>query len=102
MRLDSETFGKVRTLLASKNHPTVVVQYNGAEKCRDGDTIIPIVWFKCTDGRTFPKCGQLVAIDEQFRIRFTKPYVYCGSITRNGHTHSFRVACSKTGRTISR
>ena len=98
MILNQETFEKVGSLLAAEKYPTAHIAYAGAETLRDGNRHVPVVWFDCRDKRVTPRKGQRVAVTEKFDIAFTKPLTYSVSIGGK----SFSVACSKSGRTVSR
>jgi hypothetical protein len=97
MILDSEAFAHVRRVLADSGYPTEHFAYAGAENVRDGNRIVPVVWFACRDRRFSPRRGQRVAFTEAFTIAFVKPLVMTVSV----RDRLFRVVCTKGGRTVS-
>ena len=97
MILNAESFARVRRVLADSGYPTEYFAYAGAENVRDGNRIVPVVWFTCRDRRFSPRRGQRVAFAEDFTIAFVKPLVVIVSV----RDRVFRIACTKGGRTVS-
>ena len=93
MLLNKESFDRIRSLARDAGYSVTRCQYSGAETI-DGETI---VWFTVADKMSFPRRGARLGFSEAFKLKYTKPLVYICSV----RGRRFRVACSRTGRTLS-
>lgn len=98
MILDNETFARVREVAQRNGYPTAFVQYSGAEDVTIRGEKTQVVWFTCRDRAGFARRGARLAFSEDFRLMFWRPLCYVASVGEK----RFRVACSRTGRTLSR